>query len=145
MGSRPASETAPALVREALIRLAPEGVLAAYVFGSTATGRAHAQSDLDVGVLFDRQLHSTSRARFDAQLELRRQLSPAVIGRELDVVVLNDASPLIGRRIIQDGVCVYTVDDEADLTFRRDVQLRAADLDPFIRRMRRLTLDALAR
>jgi len=139
------SEAALAPLREALDRFAPRGVVSAYVFGSTTAGRSHRESDIDVGVLFDRRVHPSPRARFDAQLDLRRDLSPAVVGRDLDVVVLNDASPLLGRRIVQDGVRVYVANAEADHAFRRDVQLRAADLDPFIRRMRRLTLDALAR
>jgi predicted nucleotidyltransferase len=119
--------------------------VSAYVFGSTAEGRAHRESDIDLGVLFDYDALPSARARFDAQLELRRHLSPAVVGRDVDVVVLNDVSPLLGRRVIGNGVRVYCADAEADHAFRRDVQLRAADLEPFIARMRRLTLDAISR
>jgi hypothetical protein len=43
-----------------------------------------------------------------------------------------------GRRLL-------CVDAEADHAFVRDVQLRAADLEPFLRRTRRLKLQALAR
>jgi predicted nucleotidyltransferase len=115
------------------------GVVSAYMFGSLAEGRAHRESDLDLGVLFDRACHPDQRARFDAQLALRARLSPAVVGREIDLVVLNDAPPLLGRRIAR-GLCVYCADAEQDHAFRRDVQLRAADLAPFIERMRRRLL-----
>jgi hypothetical protein len=40
---------------------------------------------------------------------------------------------------------VYRADPGADHAYVRDVQLRAADLEPFLRRMRRIKLDALAR
>lgn len=120
------------------------GIVSAYVFGSVAEGRAHRESDLDVGVLLDRQIYPDERTRFDAQITLRRHVSPASVGREVDIVVLNDASPVLGRRIVR-GDQVYCADPEADHAFRRTVQLRAADLDPFLRKMRRLLHARLAR
>ena len=39
---------------------------------------------------------------------------------------------------------MYVADPEADHAFCRDVQLRAADLDPFLRRMRLIKLRALS-
>ena len=51
---------------------------------------------------------------------------------------------MLGRRIIR-GEQVYCADREADHSFRRDVQLRAADLDPFLRKMRRLLHAGLTR
>jgi hypothetical protein len=63
----------------------------------------------------------------------------------VDVVVLNDAPPELGRRIVQDGIRVYAGDPSHDHAYVRDVQLRAADLDPWLRRMRRIALEAVAR
>jgi predicted nucleotidyltransferase len=120
------------------------GVVAAYIFGSMTEGRDHRDSDVDVGVLFDRQVCRDERSRFDAQIELRRHLSPASVGREVDIVVLNDVSPVLGRRIVR-GERVFCADSEIDHAFRRDVQLRAADLDPFLRKMRRLLHASLTR
>lgn len=114
------------------------------VFGSIADGRGHGESDLDVGVLLDRVVYRSERARFDAQLALRGHLSPATVGREVDLVVLNDAPPLLGRRIIR-GVRVYCASPELDHAFQRDVQLRAADLEPFIQVMRRRLLAHVVR
>ena len=113
------------------------GIVSAYVFGSLAEGRAHRDSDVDIGVLFDRQVYRDERSRFEAQIDLRRHLSPASVGRPVDIVVLNDAPPVFARRIVR-GEQVFCADREADHGYRRDVQLRAADLDPFLRRMRRL-------
>jgi predicted nucleotidyltransferase len=132
------------LVRRVLAARPVPGVLSAYIFGSIAEGRAHTQSDIDIGVLFDRDVYPDERSRFEAQLELRRHLSPASVGREVDLVVLNDASPVLGRRIIRSDQ-VYCADHEADHAFRRDVQLRAADLDLFLRKMRRLLHASLTR
>jgi predicted nucleotidyltransferase len=131
--------------RVMLASMAFPGLVSAYVFGSVAAGRAHAESDLDLGVLLDHHTYPEARARFEAQLELRRHLSPASVGREVDLVVLNDASPVLGRRIVASGVRAFCADARADHAFQRDVQLRAADLDPFLRRMRQTLLASLAR
>jgi predicted nucleotidyltransferase len=116
----------------------------AYVFGSVAEGRAHRQSDIDVAVLLGRGTHPTPADRFDAGLRLSARLNGR-LRRPVDVVILNDASPGLGRRIVSLGVCVVRGDAEADHAFVRDVQLRAADLEPFLRRLRKVKLEALAR
>ena len=121
------------------------GLVSAYVFGSVVERREHRGSDVDVAILLDRQVHPDDRARFEAQVQLRRYLSPATVGREVDLLVLNDVSPAFGRRIVASGARVICHDLEADHRFRRDVQLRAADLEPFLQRMRRLLHASLAR
>ena len=102
----------------------------------------HSRNDL--GVLFDRRYFPAEAARFEGQLQLRSYLSPATIGREADIVVLNDASPVLARRIVA-GVRVFCADAERDHAFRRDTMLRAADLDPFLQRMRRLLHASVSR
>jgi predicted nucleotidyltransferase len=130
-------------LREA-ITAAPAGISSAYLFGSHASGRAHRESDVDVGVLLDRRRYPTSDSRFERRLELFNQLSKAAAGAEIDLVILNDVPPGLGRRIVLDGRQVFCSDPEADHAFRRDVQLRAADLEPFLRRARRRKLAAMA-
>jgi predicted nucleotidyltransferase len=121
------------------------GVVSAYVFGSVREHRAHQESDVDMGIVLDRRFYPDERSRFEAQVELRRHLSPAAVGREVDLVVLNDASPVLSRRIVSAGERLVCQDAAADQAFRRDVQLRAADLDPFLARMRRLLHARLTR
>jgi predicted nucleotidyltransferase len=119
------------------------GVLAAYLFGSRAEQRAHRQSDVDVGVLLDRRRYPTRRERFEAGVRLASELIHALRSNELDVVVLNDAPPELGRHIVTRGRRVFCSDPAADHDYVRDVQLRAADLAPFLRRMRRIKLGSL--
>jgi hypothetical protein len=66
-------------------------------------------------------------------VQLRRYLSPATVGREADLLVLNDVSPVLARPVVA-GERVSCTDAEQDHAFRRDTLLRAADLDPFLRR-----------
>ena len=77
--------------------------------------------------------------------DFANRLARALGTDDIDVVVLNDAPPMLGRRIVTTGRRVYCADDAATHAFVRDVQLRAADLAPFLRRTRRTKLDALGR
>jgi predicted nucleotidyltransferase len=120
------------------------GIVSAYLFGSEAEERAHRDSDLDVGVLLRHDEQPTAGERFEARLRLVAALGAAV-GREVDVVILNDAPPLFARRIALSGRRIFCADAGRDHAFVRDVQLRAADVEPFVRRTRRVKLDALRR
>jgi uncharacterized protein len=132
-------------VAEALRTTEVDGILSAYVFGSVAEGREHAESDVDIGVLLDRAVWPGEKERFDAKLLLTARLSREPAGPAADVVILNDAPPLLGRRIITEGVRVLCEDTEKDRAYQRDVQLLAADIEPWLRRMQRIKLEALER
>jgi predicted nucleotidyltransferase len=121
------------------------GVASAYLFGSHAEGRAHRESDVDVGVLFQWACHPTPGDRFEARIRLGSDLISVVHHNEVDVVVLNDAPPLLGRKIIYDGIRVFCGAPQTDHAYVRDVQILAADLEPWLRRMRKSKLEALAR
>ena len=71
------------------------GVLLLLQFGSTVTGREHAESDVDIAVLFDGE---PSFARMDALLA---DLGPVFPGRHLDLGVLNRADPLFLKKVLE--------------------------------------------
>ena len=120
-------------------------VVAAWLFGSHGEKRAHRESDVDVGVMLDRRLLPTAAQRFDLRLRLTSDLIHALGRNEVDLIVLNDAPPLLARRILRTGIELFCSDRDRSRDFRRDVQIRAADLAPFLERYRRMTLDALGR
>ena len=121
------------------------GLASAYLFGSEAEGRSHRESDIDIGVLLDWQAYPSRRDRFEARLRLLSELARGLEGRPVDVVVLNDAPPQLARHIATRGRRVFCLDAAMDHAFVRDAQLRAADIDPFLRRMRELKLRAIRR
>ena len=123
----------------------PAGITSAYLFGSHAEHRAHRESDVDVGILLDRTVYSSEEARFDERVRLSAWLGAELRASIVDVVVLNDAPPGLASRIVTKGLAVYCASPDVDHAFRRDVQLRAADLEPFLRRMRQLKLASLTR
>ena len=119
-------------------------LVSVYLFGSLAEDRGHRDSDADVAVLLSRERVPTAAERFEARLRISSRLSGR-LRRTVDLVVLNDVPPGLGRHVVTRGVRVLVRDPAADHAFVRDVQLRAADLEPFLRRLRRVKLEALAR
>lgn len=119
------------------------GVASAYLHGSAARGQMHGDSDVDVAVLLDRRVYPSRLERSECRVRLSAELVGSLEMDEVDLVVLNDLPPLFARSIVVDGVRLVAPDAELDHAFVRDVQLRAADLEPFLRRMRRLKLERL--
>lgn len=122
---------------------ARRGVVSAYLFGSFAEGRSHAESDVDVGVLLDRRVYPSAAERFEVRVRLAADLEHALAPRHADVVILNDAPPVLAARIVTRGRPLGCRDSEREHAFRRDIQLRAADLGPFLRRTREIKRRAL--
>lgn len=131
-----------------LVENAGPGVAAAYLFGSRGEAgreRVHRESDVDVAVLLDREVFPSARQRFEERVRLTSELIAALHRNDVDLLVLNDVPPLLGRRIVYEGHLLFCADAEAHHRFVRDVQLRAADLEPWLRRFRRRKLEVLAR
>jgi predicted nucleotidyltransferase len=137
----PFDETMHETIRSCLADY-PE-VIVAYLYGSRAARRAHRESDVDIGVLLDRERLRTRAERFDMRVQLTSSLIAALHFNEIDVVVLNDAPPGLARHVALEGTVVHCVSVETEHAFRRDAQLRAADIAPFLRRTRQTKLRAL--
>lgn len=124
---------------------APAGIDAAYLYGSTARGARHRESDVDIGVLLDHGLRPERKERSALRVELAADLVAALGTNDVDVVVLNDLPPGLATRIVLDGDLLAAHDPGRVHAFTRDVQLRFGDLQPFLRRTARLKREALAR
>lgn len=103
------------------------GVDAVYLFGSHAAGRSHRESDVDIGVLLDREVYPTPAARFDVRVRFAATLVHELVPSQPDVIVLNDAPPTLAASIVTRGRRLACANHEAEHAFRRDAQLRAAD------------------
>lgn len=95
----------PPLDAEALKQLATafdrDGVVAAMLIGSQARASAGPLSDVDVGVWHELDLDPTER--LDLRLGLAAAAASALHSDEVDVVLLNRATPLMRHRAIRDG------------------------------------------
>lgn len=83
-----------------------EPVVVAYLFGSVAKGAAGRLSDVDVAVLLSKGYDLT----LDYRLYLMGELAE-IIGRETDVVILNEVPPLLRYEVIKCGKILYCKDE----------------------------------
>lgn len=80
-------------------------IVAALVFGSGAAGRLRADSDLDLALLF-----APERAPDDSDvLQIRADLEQ-VARRDVDLIVLNSASPIVAYQAVRKGQPLFCRD-----------------------------------
>jgi predicted nucleotidyltransferase len=87
------------------------GVVAASLIGSQASGSTGPLSDVDLGVWLLPELSAPERHQ--RSLELLRAACEALGTDEVDLVVLNDASPLMRHRAMRDGIRLVERDRDA--------------------------------
>ncbi len=120
------------------------GVASAYVFRSHSIGR-HWDRVMGLAVLLDPARHATPTERTELLTDLAPDLSEAAGEARLDLVVLNDLAPLVARRIAFDGRRIVNPVADLDRDFLREVQVRAVDMEAYLRRPRRPRLEMASR
>ncbi len=75
-----------------------EDVTAVYLYGSAVQGRLTPHSDIDIGILY----------KEDTQPDFQRQMGDAAslsapLNRDVDLVTLNDASPILRMQVLKKG------------------------------------------
>lgn len=101
-------------------------VVAAYLFGSHVLGKARPESDVDTAVLLSEE---DGFARFERRLRLMSEVSE-VCGREADVIVLNDAPPILQHQVLRHGRLIFERDRRARVEFEVRAGKVYADLKP---------------
>lgn len=103
-------------------------VVAAYLFGSQARGEVGPLSDVDVAVWLGPEVRDDRR--FDRRLALSAAASRALATDEVDLVVLNDAPPLLRHRVIRDGKLILDRDPRTRVRFETRALLDYLDTAP---------------
>jgi uncharacterized protein len=104
-------------------------VVAGYLFGSVARGEALPGSDVDVAVLLDPELDE--RARVERLWALIGVLEPFSL-REVQVVLLNTAPPLLAYQVIRDGVRLAARSEVERVAFEVHTMQRYFDIQPML-------------
>jgi predicted nucleotidyltransferase len=116
----------------------PDGIVAAYLFGSVARGTAGRRSDVDVAVLYATAPPPTLEGwPLDLQADLER-----LLGRPVQVVVLNGAPAGLVHRVLRDGRLLLDRDPGARIRFEVRSRNEFFDLQPIVARYRRWPLPA---
>ena len=116
-----------------------EEVVAVYLFGSHAQGRADHLSDVDVALLLRDELPDA------AHLELRliSQVYDALGTENVDVVILNDAPLRIQAEVIQTGQLLICNDYAARIEYEVRTMSKWWDLKPLLETYDRILFQRL--
>ena len=107
-------------------------IQAAYIFGSVAQGRARPDSDIDIAVLLGRRLPDARALRY--RLKLAGELGAALHRNDVQLVILNDAPPLLAHRVLSRGALVFERSRAARVRFHVQTASRYADAVPTLER-----------
>jgi len=102
-----------------------QAVRLAVLFGSNARGEAGPRSDVDLGVLLD---PDTRDLRIHVEAELGRAAE-----REVDVIFLGDAPPLLRFEISREGVLLFEKEDGLWTDFKVRAMVDWWDWAPYSR------------
>ncbi len=118
--------------------LRENSVIFAYLFGSQLHGITGKLSDVDIAVFMDKNL--SDRERFDKKLRIMSEVSTLLKKDEIDIVILNDAYPLLEHRIIKHGNLIFSEDEKERIQYEVRATMRYLDFKPFIEKYTEETL-----
>jgi len=95
-------------------------IVAIYIFGSIATAKNRAGSDIDVAIMFRSSIKGMERVQLETSLS-------NLLERDVDLIVFEEASPLLQHQILKYGCLVYESDPKERV--RQEVVARREYLD----------------
>jgi len=115
-----------------------QNILFAYLFGSQVNGNIGQLSDIDIAVYFADEISASER--FNRKLRIAAELSDIFNRDNIDIVVLNDAYPLLEHRIIRDGEMIFSIDEKKRIDYEVKAVMRYLDFKPYIEKYTKETL-----
>lgn len=128
-------------------------VVFAYLFGSRAGDRPHPRSDVDVAVYLDPAVRAEAEEaegvrRLGPWPEIHAEVvraagledAPADRGgapEGVDLLILNDAPPLISDRVVRNGTLLFSRDEPTRVRWMARTKSRYCDLRPLRERLDR--------
>lgn len=103
-------------------------VVAGMIFGSQASGKVNPLSDVDIAVWLDPDLPREKLSALRAELSLAAV--EAIGTEEVDVVILNEAPPLLRHRALRDGTRLFDRDPRARVRLETTALLDYFDTAP---------------
>lgn len=111
-------------------------IIAIFLFGSYARGRPTPVSDIDLAVLLDQ--YFSPRQCFEKKLQLLALATKVLKTDEVDLVVLNQAPPALGYRILNSGQMLWEQEKNKNqrVQFQARTYQRYFDFQPVEKIMR---------
>jgi len=119
-----------------------QGVQAVFLFGSFAKGKNRPESDVDIAVLLDPAI--APEDYLDRRLQLMGDLSSR-LSREADVVILNEAGPVLTHQVLEQDRMLYETDHQKTTSFKARAMIQYVDWIPYKERLNKATLQHFRR
>lgn len=117
-------------------------VLCVYLFGSQIKGKENIYSDVDIAVLFQPNL--TQKERTEKRLSLMDELC-SILNKDVDVVILNEASTFLKFQVIKEGEKIYERPDRSEHSFEAKAIVEYFDFLPIRRSLETAMLNNIKR
>jgi predicted nucleotidyltransferase len=104
-----------------------------YVFGSVAQGRTNVLSDIDIAIITDNQQIKEKAYRYGYKAEILTDLISLLKTSEVDLVILNEAGPLLRHRILSFGKLIYSKNEKKRIQFQIDTLNKYNDFKQLIK------------
>ncbi len=102
----------------------------AYYFGSFAEGKENRESDLDIAVLCKRGSVPSTEKVWELRLELAD-----LCGRDVDILILNDAGLVIAMQVISKGKVFIENTQKAHEMYAAEIFSRYAEFKELVKPM----------
>lgn len=90
-------------------------IILSYLYGSEATGFKHRESDVDIAVLLDEKIKKEKY--FEKSLELPELFEKLFPNKQIHILILNQATPLLKHQVLKEGKFIFYSDKEKMLKF----------------------------
>jgi len=98
-----------------------------YIFGSLASGKANALSDIDIGILLDKGQIDEKLYRYGYKAEILTDLIKLLKTNNVDLVILNEANYLLRHRVLYSGKVIYSRSEKRRIQFQVNTIDKYAD------------------
>jgi len=113
-----------------------EIIVFAYVFGSYVSGKLRNDSDIDIAIYLNNQMST------DEYLDLKMKLTTAS-KREVDLIILNSATPLLKFEIYKKHILLFTRDEIEESNFKVKTLFEYNDVKRYLELSYRRNIDRL--
>lgn len=104
-------------------------ILLTYLYGSYATRNNSEFSDIDIGILLNRDFKMPGSYQIDLILEIESKFEYKV---EIDLQILNDGTPRFLYNIIKNGQIIYLKNETIQQEFEIKVLYEYMDIKPML-------------
>lgn len=105
------------------------GVITVYLFGSHATGKAGPQSDFDISVQMKDGI--PTQQYLDKRLVLMSLFAQFFQDNRVDVIILNEAPPLLAMNVIYEGKILFEADHNERVALEVSIMRHYLDRLPY--------------